>query len=287
MKLMRILSSARKVYRRVLAPFGHRKVQRMIDDGLPAVFQRPLEFLFDKELTHTEQEVARKVEMIRAGVTRLPQQFETVSRKDQKHVFDSKAIGAHISVDPEFGMFLYLCAQIFKARTILELGSCAGISGCYLASASQCEIFVTVEGSQTLAALARTNLTQVAKFATVVNASFDDALDQILPDFGNLIDLVYIDGHHDYLATLHYFDRLRPCLNRGAVLVFDDIHLSAAMQRAWQQLTHHEGFAHTVDAGRLGVCLWDGSSRVPMKHDLHLYLGWLKDMSRFALRPTD
>jgi predicted O-methyltransferase YrrM len=284
---LRILSSARKIYRRILAPFGHHKVQRMIDDGLPAVFQRPLEFLFDKKLTDTEQGVALIVEMIRAGVTRLPQQFETVRRNNRKYVFDARTIGNQISVDHEFGMFLYLCAEIFKARTILELGSCAGISGCYLALASQCKSFVTVEGSQTLAALARTNLTQVSKFATVVNASFDDALDQILPDVGNGIDLVYIDGHHDYLATLHYFERLRPYLKAGAVLVFDDIHFSVAMQRAWQKLTQQEGCAHTIDAGRFGLCLWDGSSRVPIKHDLRLYLGWLKDMSRFASRRSD
>jgi len=262
-----------------MAPFGRYKLQRMLEDGLPRPFQHPLEFLFDRRLSPAQRQVVSKVELIREALDRRARSFEVVNRDGNVFQLTASQIAHRVSVNSEWGTFLYLCSRSFRARTILELGSCAGISGCYLASSNYCERLITVEASPDLASLARANICQVSNKAKVVNALFDDALDEILPTLGGGIDLVYVDGHHKYEATLHYFARLEPHLNKCGLVVFDDVHLSEGMWQAWQVLKRREGFAYTIDAGRFGLCFWDASSSIPTNYDLCPYLGWLWKVS--------
>jgi predicted O-methyltransferase YrrM len=273
-----------------MAPLGRYKVQRMLGNGLPPHFQHPLEFLFDRRLTQAERQQVSRVESIREAVDRQPRSFEVVNRDGHVCRLTASQIAHRVSVNPEWGTFLYLCAQAVRARTILELGSCAGISGCYMASSEYCERFITVEASPDLASLARANICQVSHQAEVVNALFDDALDKIRPTLGAGVDLAYIDGHHKYEPTLHYLRRLEPHLNTGALVVFDDVHLSKEMWQAWQVLKGRKGFSHTIDAGRFGVCVWDGLSLIPVNHDLGPYLGWLWKVSprrKSIIPPSD
>lgn len=269
-------SIARRVYRRALAPLGLRELRRMLADGLPVPLGRPLEFLFGGGLEPAEREVVQRVERIRAEVARDPRGFRVVNRDGVVLPLTGAQAAHRASINREWGTFLHLCAGSLRARTILELGGCAGISGCYLASPEHCRRFVTVEGSPELAALAGENLRRVSDAAEVVNARFDDALDRLLPTFGDGIDLAYLDGHHRYEATLHYLERLEPHLAPGALVVFDDVRLSRGMWRAWRAMEERAGFACTVDAGRFGLAVREGSAAVPTSHDLSLYLGFLR-----------
>lgn len=262
-----------------MSPLGLFKLQRMLEAGLPQFFGTPIEFLFTGKLSQEARRAVARVELIRAGVTRGAGLFEVTHADTVDPTRTAAQIAHRSSVTAEWGTFLYLCAESFRARTILELGSCAGISGCYLASSKHCQRFITVEGSTSLASLARSNIKQISKSAEVVNALFDDALDGILPTLRDGIDLAYIDGQHEYEPTLHYFQRLAPHFNKGALVVFDDVHWSKGMWRAWEILQEQEGFSHTLDVGRFGICLYDGGSTRPTHHDLRSYLGWLRNVS--------
>jgi len=268
------LSLARMIYRRAMALLGIYKLQRMLEGGLPQPLQTPLEFLFARKLSHEAQQAVERVELIRSVVAHQTRLYEVVNPHDSDPKRTAAQIAHRSSVTSEWGTFLYLCAESFRSRTILELGSCAGISGCYLASSRYCTKFITVEGSESLASLAKSNIDRISDRGEVVNALFDDALDQILPTLGGGVDLVYIDGHHEYEATLHYFRRLKLHLNKGALVVFDDVHWSDGMWQAWQALKELEGFSYTIDAGRFGICLWEGASILPIHYDLRRYLGW-------------
>lgn len=39
----------------------------------------------------------------------------------------------------------------------------------------------------------------------------------------NGVDLAYIDGDHEKVATIRYFERIKPHLNPDAVVIFGDI----------------------------------------------------------------
>src|SRR6267154_2370659 len=114
------LSLARMAYRRAMAPLGKYKLQRMLGDGLPNSFQYPLAFLFDKRLSHSEQHVVCRIELIREAVNRQDRLFEVVNRDGRVCQRTSSQIAHWASVNAEWGTFLYLCSRSFTARTILE-----------------------------------------------------------------------------------------------------------------------------------------------------------------------
>ena len=161
------------------------------------------------------------------------------------------------SINQYWGTFLYLIAHAQQAKTILELGSCAGISGCYLAASPYCQKFITVEGSSSLAKIAESNLNEVSHNFILFNTLFDAALDQILPNLAQTIDVTYIDGNHEKRATLDYFERLKPHLSQNGIVLFDDIHWTTDMEEAWQMITQCHGFSYTIDLGRIGLGIWN------------------------------
>ena len=102
---------------------------------------------------------------------------------------------------------------------------------------------------------------------------FDDALDEILPQVEE-IDFAFIDGHHEKVATIHYFERLMPKLSPNALVVFDDISWSFDMRECWDYLVNQRGFTDAMDCGTVGVCIWNPSELSPAKYwDMQTILG--------------
>ncbi len=85
----------------------------------------------------------------------------------------------------------------------------------------------------------------------MVNASFEAALDRLLPALHDGIDLVFIDGDKTRGSYLALLDRLSPRLNRGALVVFDDIQWYD-VQEDWKKLCVRPGLSFVVNAGRFG-----------------------------------
>ncbi|QDV59319.1 O-methyltransferase [Rosistilla oblonga] len=179
--------------------------------------------------------------------------------------FDIARIASHTSISTYWGTFLHLLASSAASKNILELGTCAGISGCYLSSVPTCQNFWTIEASEGLSNIARKNLAAISDKATVFNGLFDDVLDDLLPELGEKkLDFVWIDGHHERVATIHYFQRLIPHLSKGAIVLFDDVSWSADMRQSWEELAHWPGFEYTFDLKTLkGLGIWSGGETVP------------------------
>ncbi|MHC5003422.1 MAG: O-methyltransferase [Planctomycetota bacterium] len=260
------------LYRLVMAPWGSRALRRMEREGLPGPLVRPLQFLFDAGVMEDdERELVARVESMRRDLARR----DTSLRIAQGSTRTARWIAERSSIRPQWGAFLHLCARSAGAKTILELGGCAGISGCYLASSPACRTFVTIEGSADLAELARAHLATVAPEARVVNGLFDDVLGDLLPTMPP-IDLAYIDGDHQREPTLRYFERLAPFLADAALVVLDDIRWSPGMWAAWTELARRPDGRCAVDTGRLGLCARDGGRPTPSQYDLSRYTGWFR-----------
>lgn len=124
----------------------------------------------------------------------------------------------------------------------------------YLSSAQTVEELITVEGSEALAEIAKESL-KTYKCARVVNSLFNEAIDSELSALGDQVDFSYIDGHHETVSTVHYFNRLLPFLKGGAVVVFDDISWSYDMREAWEILSKRPECSHAIDLGAIWVCI--------------------------------
>lgn len=164
------------------------------------------------------------------------------------------------SKSSKWARLLFVLVREFKPTRCLELGTCVGISAAYQAAALKMNgkgTLVTLEGSPAFASLARENLRALGlDNVIVVVGRFQDTLDGVSLRHRPL-DYVFIDGHHDEEATVAYFSRILPSLDDKAVVVFDDIHWSAGMARAWEAVHAHERVKISVDFSQVGVCVLD------------------------------
>lgn len=261
---------AQTIYRGFIPWAGRHWLERSLMKNLPQALRSPLSYLLTKKINPEDQLIAGQIETIRQNVLSQHQHQEA-------HLLSSDGtlpfewIVNIASVPQYWGLFLYLCASAYQAKTILELGGCLGISGCYLASAKSCKRFVTIEASAELASIAERNLLQVARNFQVFNASFDDVLPQLLPTFEEGLDLAFIDGHHQGDATIHYFEQIRPYLHPGSLIIFDDIRWNRDMWQAWQKICQRPGMGFAIDLGRFGLCTdFSENPLPPEKHNFFL-----------------
>jgi predicted O-methyltransferase YrrM len=124
-----------------------------------------------------------------------------------------------LSVSPEFGRFLYMCARSCKAKRIVEFGSSMGISAIYMAAALRDMgggrlIGTDLEPSK--AERARANVT-AAGLGDLVEFRVGDARKTLKSDVGGDVDMVMLDGAFTlYLPVLKL---LEPHLRPGALII--------------------------------------------------------------------
>lgn len=173
-----------------------------------------------------------------------------------------------VSKPPRSALFLYLLVRALKPRTVLELGTNTGMSSSFIASAMRRNgggTILTLDGSAYRQKLAR----KVHEELELANVSyglglFTESLDPALATMP-LVDLVFIDGHHQYQPTLDYYAKIRKNANLSTTFVFDDIRWSDGMKRAWSELQVHPTTGLAVDLNSVGITTLKNSA-IPGVH---------------------
>ena len=148
---------------------------------------------------------------------------------------------------------LFMMIRHLRANSILELGTSLGITTAYLASAHPNTRVITIEGSESIAAVAAENFKKLhLKNIELVVGNFDHELKKIC-DERQKFDLIFIDGNHREVPTINYFNTVLPFCHNDTVLMFDDIHWSEEMQEAWEYIKNHEKVTCTIDIFEMGI----------------------------------
>jgi hypothetical protein len=160
---------------------------------------------------------------------------------------------------PEFSSLYARIIQHFNCKNILELGTSLGINALYLASASGAGQVTTFEGASELAEMARTTF----EFHPGSNITLQEGnINKTLPAFlrqAGKIDFAFVDANHRYEPTRQYADWLFARVHERSILVFDDIHYSAEMEKAWKELKRHTLVYGSADLYRCGILFFDPS----------------------------
>ena len=169
------------------------------------------------------------------------------------------------STKNKWGQLIFKLIRDFKPENCLELGTCLGISGAYQVSALKLNgkgQFITVEGSPEIAKIADNGLKKLNYQGYKVNVGrFFDVLPKILSK-NNLIDFVFIDGHHDKIATKKYYEFIYPYLNERSIVIFDDINWSDGMKEVWKIIHEEgEGIKTSFDFYKWGICFIDKNKK--------------------------
>jgi predicted O-methyltransferase YrrM len=156
----------------------------------------------------------------------------------------------------------YRAARLFRmvkftgAGTIIELGTALGISSAYMGKARPEARIFTLEGCPELAEHARKNFTELGLVnISVVEGNFNETLPGVL-DHIEKVDLVFFDGNHQHKATMHYYELCKAKAVDESVFIFDDIHHSPVMERAWDEIKRDPGIRVSLDVFHMGIVLF-------------------------------
>ncbi|RZA00479.1 MAG: class I SAM-dependent methyltransferase [Sphingobacteriaceae bacterium] len=163
------------------------------------------------------------------------------------------AIAANALKSPILAQLLHRLAAFLKPETIIELGTCLGVTTLYLQKAAPNAKIYTLEGCPQTAAVAGAQFAEAGlNNIDLVVGNFDDTLHSIIDSLPKL-DFVFVDGNHQKDATLKYFEWCLPKVHEDTLLIFDDIYWSEGMKEAWAQIKAHPQVTVTVDLFWFGL----------------------------------
>ncbi|MCU0358698.1 MAG: class I SAM-dependent methyltransferase [Cyclobacteriaceae bacterium] len=161
-------------------------------------------------------------------------------------------IAHHSLTTPAFASLYDRLATYFNARIIVELGTSLGITSLYLAREAERKVY-TFEGSPALAEIATISF----EFAgsnniTLIEGNIDQTLPYLLTGLPK-VDMVFMDANHRYEPTVRYFELLVRRTHEHSLIIIDDIHDQAEMEKAWRTVQRHPLVYTTIDLFRCGL----------------------------------
>lgn len=157
----------------------------------------------------------------------------------------------------KYAQLLFRLANSNKSQTIVELGTCVGISTLYLSAVNRAGKVITIDGDQNSCNIARELFKKHgAGNITSICAQIDDVLPTTLQNIDQL-DFVFFDANHKGEATLKYFNLCRTKLHKNSILVFDDIHRSIDMQNAWNKIKSLPEVHLAIDIYEMGILFFN------------------------------
>ncbi|WP_452228097.1 MULTISPECIES: O-methyltransferase [unclassified Lacinutrix] len=146
---------------------------------------------------------------------------------------------------------LYRVTNYFQIKNSLELGTSLGLATAALHLGNKNGNTTTMEGCPETAKTAKQQL-EAFHFKNI-DLRINDFKTELKTLKNTNFDLIYIDGNHQKEATLNYFEILCNNVHNDSVLIFDDIHWSAPMAAAWQEIKNHPQVTVTVDTFFWGI----------------------------------
>jgi len=151
---------------------------------------------------------------------------------------------------------LFRLVNELKPQNILELGTNLGISTAYLAKANAAAQVYSIEGAKSLVDQAQKNLARLGVTnVQLIHGSFQEQLGSVLKKMRK-VNFAWIDGHHAEQPTIDYFLQILDYCDDQSILVFDDIHWSPGMERAWQFIKAHARVTLSLDFFHFGIVLF-------------------------------
>lgn len=220
----------------------------------PFVYRLVDEVIYDNE----RKNIYNDIESIRAGllsdnrvitVTDLGA-GSLVNNNRQKKVSE---IAKNALKPPKLAQLLYRLVKDLQPRNMIELGTCLGTTSLYLGNAAPDAQLYTLEGCPETAKVAaevfeKANITGIEQ----VIGNFHDTLPGEIDGLDQL-DFVFVDGNHQKVATIEYFEWCLPKVHENTLLIFDDIYWSEGMKQAWEIIKAHPQVTVTIDLFWIGL----------------------------------
>lgn len=224
----------------------------------PFVFNLVTNIIYEKKSTNetTEIESLRSV-LCKNNKLISVKDFGAGSNINKKKKRKIKDIAKNSSKNKKFGDLLYRIVKHFKPAEIFELGTSFGISTLYLSKANPNSKITTFEGCEESAKIALDNFKKLdcANIDTIIG-EFKRTFSKKLTE-KNKVNMVFIDGNHSENATIKYFEESIKHSDQKTILIFDDIHWSSGMEKAWDYIKKSQKTRVTIDLFFIGLVFLD------------------------------
>jgi len=181
------------------------------------------------------------------------QYHEVKEGETRIHTLTAGKMIRQFSVGKRKGSLLFRLSVWSRPLTILELGSSLGISSMYLATANPQAHLTTLEACPESVMQARILHKQAGiENIEIINAQFEAGLPEVISRISRA-DLVYIDGNHRYEPTIRYYTMIKPLLHPDSMVIFDDIHYSPGMEKAWKEICAGNEITASVEMFSFGL----------------------------------
>lgn len=172
------------------------------------------------------------------------------SKVDQRTV---SAMMKQAYISPKFAQLLFRIVDHYGSEYLLELGTSVGITSAYLAMANPSATLTTMEASTANAAVAKENFQKLGiRNIRMIEGNYDHSLPHWLENHPR-IDFVFIHGNRGYTATMSYFHQILDHTHEYSILIFDSIHQSAEMEKAWYEIQIQPSVTLTIDLFFMGL----------------------------------
>ncbi|MFT7352223.1 MAG: putative O-methyltransferase YrrM [Flavobacterium sp.] len=163
------------------------------------------------------------------------------------------AIAKNAGISKKRAELLFRMVRYFDSKSILEIGTSLGLASSALSLGNSNSVITSLEGcleTQLKCKLQFQNFDlQNVDFVNTEFTSYFKKTDLQIFNF----DLIYFDGNHSRQATLDYFEMLLPTAKNNSVWIFDDIHWSSEMEKAWEKIKNHPKVTITIDTFQWGI----------------------------------
>lgn len=160
------------------------------------------------------------------------------------------------SADRDLQALLFDEARVRRPKTVIEFGTCFGVSAAALAFGMVEGRLITIEADPVLAGLARATLDVLGLgWVEVHQGTFAEVLPTLeLADVG----LVFDDGDHTGTGERARFFEVLPSCAAGTRFIWDDIQWSKEMLTWWREVSGMPGVSEVRESWRAGALTWGG-----------------------------
>lgn len=186
------------------------------------------------------------------------------SRQTKQNQRKVKDIAAAALKPKKYAHLLARIVAYFKPENIIEMGTSLGITTCYLARSANGKQVFTMEGAPAVADWAKKTIADLhLQNVQIVEGDFNQTLPELLEKMDR-VGLAYIDGNHQYIPTMQYFRDLLKKSDENSFFIFDDIHWSEEMEKAWEEIKQDNAVTLTIDLFFIGLVFFRKENKEPM-----------------------
>lgn len=171
---------------------------------------------------------------------------------------------ARITIPPRYGRLMAYMLDYLGHQYVVELGTGLAVGTAYLnhglRNTPNAQLH-TLEGCADTLRVVHEHWPAMGLTDPEPTFHQGDALEQLPEVIEALpsIDLALVDANHRRSAVTAYLKTLMPAMAPTGVVILDDIHWSADMNRAWQECQADGRVRLTLDLYRLGIAFLDQS----------------------------